>query len=303
MLARPAAIKLIRVNAMSDGGEDSAARRALRRFEREAQATAALTSPHTVELYDFGITDDGTFYYVMELLQGLDLKSLVERAGPVPAQRAIRFLRQACHSLADAHENGLVHRDVKPANLFACRRGLEYDYVKVLDFGLVKDAGLDDGDDKTQLTLEGAASGTPGFMAPEIASGDHAIDRRADIYGLGCVAYWLLCGRLVFEGKTPMAILLQHMKDNPPPPSARTELAIPPSFERIVLDCLAKDPKARPPSAQELEERLAEVERDVGVWTQDQAARWWRAQMPDLAAVTRGGGAESVAAAVGGGRG
>jgi serine/threonine-protein kinase len=279
LLARPAAIKLIRSDVLTSRPEGTEAETARRRFEREAQATAFLTSPHTVELYDFGVTPDGTFYYVMELLQGLDLKTLVERDGPVTPARAIRFLRQACHSLADAHQAGMIHRDVKPANLFTCRRGLEYDFLKALDFGLVKEAGPSE-ERGTQLTMDGVASGTPAFMAPEMAVNRPPIDGRADLYALGCVAYWLLTGRLVFEAATAMAMVVRHVKDEPVPPSSRSEHEIDPELERIILDCLAKDPDARPRSAQELSERLAAVERRIGEWSPARAERWWRTHLP-----------------------
>jgi len=282
LLARPAAIKLIRRDAIAERASGSAAQTALRRFEREAQSTALLTSPHTVELYDFGVTDDGTFYYVMELLEGLDLRTLVERDGPVPPARAIHFLRQACHSLADAHRSGIIHRDVKPANLFACRRGLEYDFVKVLDFGLVKESGLPS--DGEQLTMEGVASGTPAFMAPEMAVTRGRVDARADIYGLGCVGYWLLTGKLVFEGDTGLAMLVRHVNDAPVPPSQRAEQEIDPELERVILDCLAKDPAARPQTTTELSARLAAAGERIGAWSESRAERWWRAHLPQYVA-------------------
>jgi serine/threonine-protein kinase len=278
LLARPAAIKLIR--AAAPGGSDSAARKLLARFEREANATAALSSPHTVQVYDFGVSE-GSFYYVMELLEGMDLKTLVESAGPVPAARAARFLRQACHSLADAHAAGMIHRDVKPANLFTCRRGLELDFVKVLDFGLVKETDAGD-EDRTQLTMQGMASGTPAFMAPEMAAGDTDLDGRADLYALGCVGYWLLTGELVFRAATPVAMLVQHAREAPVPPSARTELPVPRELDELILSCLAKDRDARPASAAALAERLAGIERQIGEWTQEHAARWWSAHLPHL---------------------
>jgi serine/threonine-protein kinase len=279
LLARPAAIKLVRADVLAARAEGMAAETALRRFEREAQATAFLTSPHTIELYDFGVTPDGAFYYVMELLQGLDLRTLVERDGPVPPARAIRFLRQACHSLADAHHAGMIHRDVKPANLFTCRRGLEYDFVKVLDFGLVKEAGPSSARG-TQLTMDGVASGTPAFMAPELALNSRTIDGRVDLYALGCVAYWLLTGHLVFEGESAMAMVVRHVNEEPAPPSSRSEDEIDPELDRIILDCLAKDPDARPQSAQELAERLVAVERRIGEWSPERAERWWRTHLP-----------------------
>jgi tRNA A-37 threonylcarbamoyl transferase component Bud32 len=209
MLVRPAAIKFIRPEAL--GADNAASRTALRRFEREAQATSGLASPHSIDLYDFGVTDDGTFYFVMELLEGVDLKKLIEQFGPMPAERAVHILRQACHSLADAHSQGIVHRDIKPGNIFVARSGLEYDFVKVLDFGLVKHLYATE-TDTAHLTIEGVASGTPGFMAPEIASDHRRVDARADLYALGCVAYWILTGKLVFEGESAMAILVRHVK-------------------------------------------------------------------------------------------
>jgi serine/threonine-protein kinase len=281
MLVRPAAIKLIRPDSLgARGGEDTET--VLRRFEREAQATAALQSPNTVEIYDFGITDDGTFYYVMELLNGMDLKTLVETHGPVPPARAVFLLRQVCHSLWDAHEGGLIHRDIKPANIFACRRGRDYDFVKVLDFGLVKEI---DGsaDPRVQLTVEGVTSGTPGFMAPEVAFAERKVDARADIYSLGCVAYWLLTGHLVFEGETPTAMILRHVRDNPVPPSMRSELEIPPELDRVVLDCLEKIPENRPQTAVELSDRLAGCSTRTGDWTPAQAQAWWALHAPAAA--------------------
>ncbi|MGQ0721142.1 MAG: serine/threonine-protein kinase [Candidatus Eiseniibacteriota bacterium] len=281
MLARPAAIKLIRREALGDRS-DSASRTLVARFAREAQATAALTSPHTVQIYDFGITG-GSFYCVMELLEGLDLKSLVDRFGSVPPARAVHLLRQACDSLGDAHESGLIHRDVKPANLFTCRRGRAYDFVKVLDFGLVKDTGARE-EDRTQLTMQGVVSGTPAFMAPELAAGSAAVDGRADLYALGCVGYWLLTGTLVFPAATPVAMLLQHAHDEPVPPSTRSELEVPAALDRLILDCLRKRPDDRPKSARELAARLADLERECGAWTAEHAERWWRIHLPSLAA-------------------
>jgi len=280
LLVRPAAIKLIRAEAL--GRDETARTTARKRFEREAQATAALRSPHTIDLYDFGITDDGTFYYVMELLEGVDLKRLVERHGPQRGERVVHILRQACHSLHDAHVAGMVHRDIKPANIFACRRGQEYDFVKVLDFGLVA-ANAESEETRTQLTQDGIMSGTPAFMAPEMVSGERSVDPRVDIYALGCVGYWLLTGQLVFEGSSPMAVLLKHMKDPPPPPSTRSELPVHPELERIILECLEKDPDRRPASSLELARRLARCQDAVGAWSDEEAAAWWRAHVPQLA--------------------
>src|SRR4029450_5831238 len=193
----------------------------LRRFEREAQATAMLSSPHTIQVFDFGVTQDGTFYYVMELLTGRDLESLVREFGPVPASRAVFLLRQMCHSLADAHARGLGHRAVTPANVYVCRMGLDYDFAKVLDFGLVKF----NNQRSMQHTLMGGASttGTPAFMAPGVILDEGHIDQRADVYALGCVAYYLLTGLLVFEADTPMKMFVHHLQTPPIRPSLRTE--------------------------------------------------------------------------------
>ena len=221
---------------------------ARRRFEREAQAIARLRSPHTVNLFDFGIASDGAFYYVMELLDGFDLDSLVRRTGPVTAERAVYLLRQVCHSLSEAESCGLVHRDIKPANIFVSRYGEDYDFVKVLDFGIVKPA-RDQAETGTLMTQGHAIHGTPAFIAPEQALGRSDLDGRADIYSTGCVAYWLLTGQLVFSGDTPMALVVHHAHTPPAPPSTRTELPIPPALDALVLACLAKDPAERPQSA------------------------------------------------------
>jgi tRNA A-37 threonylcarbamoyl transferase component Bud32 len=192
-LARPAAIKLIRADFGAMAADREMELRA--RFEREAQATASLRSPHTIELYDFGIADDGTFYYVMELLEGVDLQVFVERFGPVPVARTVHLLKQLCESLAEAHDRGLIHRDIKPANVFVCRYGREVDFVKVLDFGLVKSIERDLAATHLNVTVAPAAQGTPAFMAPEQALGDRSVDGRSDIYAVGCLGYWLVTGR------------------------------------------------------------------------------------------------------------
>src|SRR5436309_5545840 len=278
MLARPAAIKLIRPSFARDG-RGAVSEEAVRRFEREAQVIARLRSPHTVELFDFGMAADGAFYYVMELLDGLDADSLLRRFGPTPPERAIYLLRQVCHSLSEAQSCGLVHRDIKPANIFLCRYGEEYDFVKVLDFGIVK--GVRDSADTSPVhTRENAVQGTPAFIAPEQAMGTD-LDARADIYATGCVAYWLLTGQFVFTAETPMALLLQHAQTPPTPPSARTDLPIPRALDELVLSCLAKNPGNRPQSARELSLRLAEVE-GASAWTQERAREWWATHQPAL---------------------
>jgi CHASE1-domain containing sensor protein/tRNA A-37 threonylcarbamoyl transferase component Bud32 len=276
MLARPAAIKLIRPTDTRVDRE--AHQRLLDRFEREAQATAALRSAHTIQVYDFGRTDRGEFYYVMELLDGLDLDTLVAKTGPVRPARVIHVLRQACRSLAEAHVAGLVHRDIKPANIYLCRHGLDYDFTKVLDFGLVHDSGRN-GAEEPMATSPGMFVGTPAFCAPEMADGRGNVDGRSDIYSLGCVAYWLLTGRAVFERKTSLEVLVAHLSEIPEPPSAVSELDIHPELESIVLSCLEKDPDLRPGSAEELA-RCLEACPGSGAWTQERARRWWREHRP-----------------------
>ena len=189
----------------SGAGEDAHALR--QRFTREAQATAELQSPHTVQLFDFGVTDTGSFYYVMERLRGMDLQRMVERHGPLPPERVIFLLKQACLSLSEAHALGLVHRDIKPANLFVCRLGSEYDFLKVLDFGVVSRQARES---TAPITVTGMVLGTPAFLAPELVSGQGSFDGRADIYALGCVAFWLLTGRPPFEADDAMSLLMHH---------------------------------------------------------------------------------------------
>jgi hypothetical protein len=272
LLSRPAAVKLIRPSLTADG-RIGAFEEGRRRFEREAQVIASLRSPHTVNLFDFGVSTDGAFYYVMELLDGLDAETLVRRTGPIPAERAIHLLRQVCHSLSEAESCGLVHRDIKPANIFLCRYGEDHDFVKVLDFGIVK-ATAATAETGPALTREMTVHGTPAFMAPEQAVGSADVDGRADIYAIGCVAYWLLTGRQVFTADTPMALLLHHAQTPATPPSTRTELPIPSALDDLVLSCLAKDPAARPQTARELSRRLASIEV-ANDWTDDRARDWW----------------------------
>jgi serine/threonine-protein kinase len=271
LLARPAAIKLIRG---AGAGNIGASDEAVRRFEQEAQVTARLSSPHTVQLFDFGVSGDGRFYYVMELLNGLDLETLVRRHGPLPAERVTYLLRQVCHSLAEAASYGLVHRDIKPANLFVCRYGGDCDFVKVLDFGIAKEADHLMETGAIGLTREHGLRGTPAYIAPEQALGGSGIDGRADIYAVGCVAYFLLTGQLVFTGDTPMAVVVHHAHTLPIPPSERSELPIPPALDRLVLSCLAKDPAERPQSARDLSQRLAAIDGG-SPWTDERAREWW----------------------------
>ena len=275
MLARPAAIKLIKPEILgAPGGPEAGV--LIQRFRREAEAASALQSPHTIRLYDFGETRAGTFYFVMELLDGLDLETLVRRFGPVPPARVVELLRQTCHSLGEAHDRGLIHRDVKPANIYLCRLGREYDFMKVLDFGLVKydeDQSIMD----TIKTNTEMTTGTPAYMAPEMANGE-PIDRRADLYALGCVAYWLLTGHLVFEADSPLRMLIQHIQATPAPPSARTGQPIPPALEALIMRCLAKKPGDRPASADEIADALDRIALDRP-WRQTDAREWWEANI------------------------
>jgi serine/threonine-protein kinase len=277
LLASSAAIKLVRPEVLGASNEADV-KLALRRFEREARATAALSSPHTIRLFDFGTTSEGAFYYVMELLSGRDLESLVREFGPLPAERAVYLLRQVCHSLADAHARGLVHRDIKPANIYVCRMGLDYDFVKVLDFGLVKIKGS--AENQTLMTADHSTTGTPAYMAPEvILNGD--VDRRADVYALGCVAYFLLTGQLVFEADSPIKMLMHHVQTPPTPPSARTELPIPRELDELVLACLEKDPAKRPADASQLYGLACGCQTSL-TWTSAAAKTWWEYNLSDL---------------------
>lgn len=275
ILGRPAAVKVVDPDRVSARlGEDP--KTVFRRFEREARATAKLTSPHVVTLFDFGVTRDGAFYYVMERLDGLDLETLVTRHGPIVPERVVYILLEAVDALAEAHGLGLIHRDVKPANLFACRVGTRVDFIKVLDFGLVVSAA----DSETRLTMDGLTSGTPAYMAPEMAR-SKTVDVRTDVYGLGCLAYWLLTGRLVFEARSAMEILRQHVTTAPSPPSVRAPGVIPSELDDTVLACLEKDPDRRPSSAAELGERLRAVPFDRP-WDQTRAQAWWATVSPPL---------------------
>ena len=270
MLARPAAIKLIRPEMLGANGSEEA-QLAVRRFHREAEAAANLRSPHTVELFDFGVTEDHTLYFVMELLDGMDLESMVKKHGPLPAVRVIHILRQACESLQEAHARGLVHRDIKPANIHVGHVGIHDDFVKVLDFGLVKSVSASS--EVSLSTAVGRTPGTPAYMAPEMALGE-TVDGRADIYALGCVAYYLLTGELVFDAENTFQMIAKHLHHQPVAPSERTAIAIPQKLEEIVLSCLAKSPDERPSSAAALAKSLALI--DIEPWTDAQAQDWWQ---------------------------
>jgi serine/threonine-protein kinase len=272
LLRRPCAVKLIRPDQAGDP-------RTLARFEREVQATATLTHPNTVEIFDYGHTEDGTFYYVMEYLPGMNLEDIIAQHGPMPAERAVHLLRQVCQALREAHSGGLIHRDIKPSNIFACERGKVYDVAKLLDFGLVKGFGLA-GDD-ARLTREGALTGSPAFVSPEQAKGRQQLDARSDIYNVGAVAYFLITGQLVFERESALAMLHAHAYELPAPVQQFQEAASA-DLQRVILRCLEKDPDRRYQDAASLDEALAACDC-AGRWTFERAEGWWRAH-PDGAA-------------------
>ncbi len=276
LLAREAAIKLIAPRALAKGSAEAMEVVRLR-FEREAKATAGLRSPHTVTIFDYGMAESGALYYVMEIVNGIDLETLIERFGPLPAGRAIWLLRQICRSLEEAHAVGLTHRDIKPRNIMVGQSGLDNDFAKVLDFGLVK--AMED-DESAKLTRDGTATGTPAYMAPEMALGVDGVDARSDLYAVGCVGYWLVTGKLVFDAKNMMGMLMAHAQETPRPASERIELPVPAELDALLLACLEKDPAARPQSARALREGLERCEA-CREWDEARADRWWRDHAPD----------------------
>jgi serine/threonine-protein kinase len=265
LLKRPCAVKLIRPSKVAEPT-------VLERFEREVQATAKLTHWNSIEIYDYGRSDDGTFYYAMELLPGMSLEDLVKFHGPLPAARAVHFLRQTCKALREAHAKGLIHRDIKPANIFAAERGGVYDVVKLLDFGLVREQSGEA--DDLQLTQAGTFSGSPLYMCPEQKRSYHNLDARSDIYSLGAVAYFLLTGRPPFVGDNIYDIIAAHVRDPVTPPSELNS-AVPQDVELVVNRCLAKMPANRFQDVDTLEKALAAC-ACADKWTEDQAAAWWR---------------------------
>jgi len=269
LLKRPCAIKLIRPSVGSDP-------RAQERFEREVRLTATLSHPNTVEIYDYGRTEDGTYYYVMEYLPGLSLAELVERHGPQPPERVVYLLLQVCQALSEAHAAGLIHRDIKPSNILVSRRGGRDDVAKVLDFGLVLPMAHTGA---PQMSGEGEILGTPLFMSPEQAEGYADIDGRSDIYSLGAVAYYLLTGRPPFDQEDGIQVLIAHARDPVVPPSLVRD-SIPDDVDRVVVRCLAKAPGDRFPDAKALEAALSACVC-ANEWDQDRAARWWQSSDRD----------------------
>lgn len=272
MLRRPTAIKILKT-------QDPVR---LARFEREVQLTSELTHPNTIAVYDYGRTPEGVFYYAMEQIHGITLEDLVRSEGPLPASRVVRILVQVCGALAEAHERGLVHRDVKPSNLMLTNRGGIPDLVKVLDFGLVKTEGVER---TTSLSGTSAVVGTPLYMAPESIAGG-AVDGRADVYAVGAVAYFLVTGKTVFEGDSAVEVCGQHLHVAPVPPSQRAGVAVPAELEELILRCLAKKPEDRPTSARLLDE-LRALRKIVGLYSDEDARRFWRERGEELIATLR----------------
>jgi len=323
LLVRQAAIKLISTG--TDAGLD--ANEVQERFRREAQSLATLRSRNTIELFDYGVTAEGTCFYVMELLDGMDLETLVDKYGPQPAARVIDFLIQACNSLAEAHDAGLVHRDIKPANLYVCRVADEVDVIKVLDFGLVRAAmnktserppalpgpgqagqetksGVHQGPPRSVLSYEesvtdtaggegqerltqvGQAMGTPAYMAPEQALG-YELDGRADLYALGCIGFYLLSGRLLFERNGSLPMMMAHINEPPPEFKNRIATFMPAELTTLLLQCLGKKPSQRPSDARALAAALKAIQiPPANEWSEPQAQAWWATRRPKAAPPT-----------------
>ncbi len=264
MLRRPTAVKLL--------AKDRASEASLARFEREVQLTASLTHPNTVTVFDYGRTSDGIFYYAMELLDGASLDSVVAVAGPLPPERVTHILHQVASALSEAHQVGLIHRDIKPGNIILCRQGGVDDVPKVVDFGLVKDV---ERGTKVSLTQGDVIAGTPLYLSPEAITAPDAMDARADLYSLGAVGYFALTGTHVFDGRTAVEVCAKHLHEAPEPPSRRIGRQLPEDLESLLLDCLAKQPENRPTTAGELCRRLQAC-TSFGQWTPDNASAWWR---------------------------
>lgn len=278
MLHRPTAVKLLHVDTTSE--------QTIARFEREVQLTSQLTHPNTIAIYDYGRTGEGVFYYAMELLDGITLDDLVTRFGPQPEGRVIAILRQLCGSLSEAHGLGLIHRDIKPANIMLTRRGGMTDFVKLLDFGLVKPR-----DAERNMTLAGSLTGTPLYLPPEAVQ-HQELDARSDLYSVGAVAYNLLTAQPVFDGATILEICRQHVDEPPRAPSERLGKAIALDLERIVLQCLAKSPEDRPADAATLDALLATCE-SASAWTKAASDAWWAAHLPADGAVPPAAGSHN----------
>jgi eukaryotic-like serine/threonine-protein kinase len=268
LLRRPTAVKLLQPSRAGDPS--------IKRFEREVQLSASLTHPNSVAIYDYGRTRDGIFYYAMELLEGTDLEHLVAEHGPQPAARVVHVLTQVCGALAEAHDLGLVHRDVKPANILLSPRRNEHEVAKVVDYGLVKSI---ESQEQTAVTAVNTIFGTPLYLSPEAILTPQEVDGRSDLYALGAVAWFLLVGRPVFPGKSVVEVCAKHLHESPVPPSAALGRTVPRDLEAIVLACLEKDRAARPQTARALRALLSTCGTD-GQWTSEQASEWWESRAP-----------------------
>jgi hypothetical protein len=274
-LGRDVALKILKDRGLR--GEES-----VRRFEREARAAAALKHPNTIRIIEFGASDDGVLFIAMELLDGMDLDQLVELSGRLPPARAIHLARQACASLAEAHAAGIVHRDIKPANLFVTRVGDDYDFLKLLDFGVARVIDAD----RAPLTEAGLLFGTPEYMSPEMCSGERA-DARSDVYSLGAVLYFMLTGTPLFPGRGFAETVMSHISRETEPPSVRAGVPLPDPLEAAIMRCLEKKPDDRFFSVRELDEALAACER-AGQWSKDDARAFWVGSKPSLPLRARG---------------
>jgi serine/threonine protein kinase len=264
LLRRPTAIKLLHVTKTNEAS--------IARFEREVQLTSQLNHPNTIAIYDFGRTPEGIFYYAMEFLDGLDLERLVDRYGPMPEARTIHILLQVCGSLAEAHALGLVHRDIKPANIYLCQRGGMTDFVKVLDFGLVKAL---DAEKVLTLTAADSITGTPMYIAPEGIENPSLVDTRSDLYAVGAVGYFLLTGKQPFNAANVVELCMKVVNEAPIPPSQLLGKPITAELERIILCCLAKKQDSRFASANELADALRSC-KVADEWTEAVSADWWQ---------------------------
>jgi hypothetical protein len=275
LLKRPTAVKLLNPDVVSP--------ETLARFEREVQTTSQLTHPNTIEIYDYGHTPEGIFYYAMEYLPGVSLAQLIQLEGAIPPARAMYILRQICFSLKEAHNIGLIHRDIKPMNVILCSRGGQFDVVKVLDFGLVKDISSTN---TPQVTAAQEITGTPAYIAPERLKDPRNIDVRSDLYSLGSVAFNLLTGKDVFEGSNAMEICYHVTKTPPPRPSDCVDTPVPPQLDQLVLDCLAKEPPDRPQNIGVIIEILTSI-KDAGQWEQRDAQLWWEKNADRISAIRK----------------
>jgi serine/threonine-protein kinase len=270
LLQRPAAIKVL---APGRSGEQD-----LKRFEREVQLTSLLTHPNSISIYDFGRSEEGTFYYAMEYVDGVDLQTLVERDGPQDPARVAHLLAQLAGALVEAHQIGLIHRDVKPANIMVCERGGSSDFLKLLDFGLIKELSVSE--EVTQTDPE-RVLGTPLYLSPEALTAPDTVDARSDLYAVGAVGYFLLTGVPPFSGRNAIEVCGHHLHSAPVPPSSRRPGVIPAELEEILLRCLAKRPEQRPATAAALQRALLAFAAE---WTQERAAGWWSDHAATLAA-------------------